>query len=214
MSDPGLQNRLITAIADLKAEAAVELVRQAIAESQDPLQLIANCQEGMRLVGQRYTEHKYYLSGLIMGGQIFSDVMGLIRPVVESRISGNSSGKVLLGTVANDIHDLGKNIVNMLLSCHKFTVYDLGVDVPPEDFVRRAKEIQPDLIGLSGLITSAYDSMRETILLLHQNGILAPVIIGGGQIDEDVCRYTGADHWVTDANEGLILCKQLIAKAH
>jgi methanogenic corrinoid protein MtbC1 len=167
----------------------------------------------MRQVGQRYAAHKYYLSGLIMGGQIFSDVMSLIRPLVEARISGNASGKVLLGTVANDIHDLGKNIVNMLLTCHKFTVYDLGVDVPPEEFLKKAREIQPDLIGLSGLITTAYDSMRETILILRKNGFRVPIIIGGSQLDDDVCRYTGADCWVTDANEGLKLCKELIAKA-
>ena len=212
MIDPEFQNRLIAAIADLKGDEAIELVRQGLAQSEDPLQLISNCQEGMWQVGQRYAEHKYYLSGLIMGGQIFSNVMGIIRPVVKTRISGNASGKVLLGTVANDIHDLGKNIVNMLLSCHKFTVYDLGVDVPPEEFVRRTKEIQPDLIGLSGLITSAYDSMRDTILLLRKNGFQVPVIIGGSQIDDDVCKYTGADRWVNDANEGLIICKQMIEK--
>jgi methanogenic corrinoid protein MtbC1 len=213
MIDPGLQNRLITAIADLKENEAIDLVRQAISDSDDPLQLLSNCQEGMKLIGQRYAEHKYYLSGLIMGGQIFSDVMGLIRPVVESRISGNASGKILLGTVANDIHDLGKNIVNLLLSCHKFTVYDLGVDVSPEEFVRRAKEIQPDIIGLSGLITSAYDSMRDTVLLLRKNGFQVPIIIGGSQLDDEVCRYTQADRWVTDATEGLTLCKHLIAKS-
>ncbi len=213
MTDRDLQSRLITAIADLKGDEAIALVREAISRSDDPLMLISNCQEGMRTVGQRYAEHKYYLSGLIMGGQIFSDVMGLIRPIVESRISGNASGKVLLGTVANDIHDLGKNIVNMLLTCHKFTVYDLGVDVPPEEFVKKAGEIKPDLIGLSGLITTAYDSMRDTIALLRKNGICTPIIIGGSQLDDDVCRYTGADRWVTDANEGLILCKELIAKS-
>jgi methanogenic corrinoid protein MtbC1 len=209
-----LHNRLITAIADLKGDEAMDLVRQAISNEDDPILLIANCQEGMRLVGQRYAEHKYYLSGLIMGGQIFADIMGLIRPIVETQISGNASGKILLGTVANDIHDLGKNIVNMLLTCHKFTVYDLGVDVPPEEFVKKARETQPDLIGLSGLITSAYDSMRETIALLRNCGFKVPIIIGGSQIDDDVCRYTLADYWVTDANEGLKLCKQLIAKSN
>ncbi len=212
MSNHDLQDRLITAIADLKGDEAMTLVRQAISELGDPMQTITDCQEGMRLVGQRYAEHQYYLSGLIMGGQIFADVMGLLRPIVESRISGNASGKVLLGTVANDIHDLGKNIVNMLLSCHKFTVLDLGVDVPPQEFVKKAREFQPDLIGLSGLITSAYDSMRDTITLLRQDGFRIPVIIGGSQLDDDVCRYTRADGWVNDANEGLILCKQLIAK--
>jgi methanogenic corrinoid protein MtbC1 len=209
-----MKDKLIAAVADLNGEEAIKLVRRALSENEDPLLLIANCQEGMRLVGQRYSEHKYYLSGLIMGGQIFADAMGLIRPIVETQISGNDSGKILLGTVANDIHDLGKNIVNMLFTCHKFTVYDIGVDVPPEDFVKQALEIQPDVIGLSGLITAAYDSMRDTIAQLRRSGILTPVIIGGSQLDDEIGRYTRADYWVTDANQGLILCKQIIAKAH
>jgi methanogenic corrinoid protein MtbC1 len=207
------KDKLIAAVADLNGEEALNLIRQALSENEDPILLIANCQEGMRLVGQRYSEHKYYLSGLIMGGQIFADAMGLIRPIVETQISGNDSGKILLGTVANDIHDLGKNIVNMLFTCHKFTVYDIGVDVPPEDFVKKALEIQPDLIGLSGLITAAYDSMRDTITQLRRNGIRTPIIIGGSQLDDEICRYTRADYWVTDANQGLVLCKQIIAKA-
>ena len=207
-----MRSRLITAIAELNGDEAMTLVRQAISEKEDPLLLISDCQEGMRLVGQHYAEHKYYLSGLIMGGQIFSDVMGLLKPVVEERISGNASGKILLGTVANDIHDLGKNIVGMLLTCHKFTVYDLGVDIPPEVFVRKAREIRPDLIGLSGLITSAYDSMRETIARLRKDGFKGPIIIGGSLMDDNVCRYTKADYWVTDANEGLKLCKQLVGE--
>jgi methanogenic corrinoid protein MtbC1 len=213
MADQNLQNMLITSIADLDGDRALALVRNAISDGDDPMLLLSNCQEGMRQVGQRYAERKYYLSGLIMGGEIFSEMMALIRPIVEAKISGDDSGKILLGTVANDIHDLGKNIVNLLFTCHKFTVYDLGVDVSPEEFVKQAREIQPDLIGLSGLITSAYDSMRDTINLLHTNGFHVPIIIGGSQIDDDVCRYTSADYWVTDANEGLKLCKQLLAKS-
>jgi methanogenic corrinoid protein MtbC1 len=213
MVDQNIQNMLITSIADLDGDRALALVRHAISDGDDPMLLLSNCQEGMRQVGQRYAERKYYLSGLIMGGEIFAEMMALIRPIVEAKISGDDSGKVLLGTVANDIHDLGKNIVNLLFTCHKFTVYDLGVDVSPEEFVKQAREIQPDLIGLSGLITSAYDSMRDTINLLHANGFHVPIIIGGSQIDDDVCRYTSADYWVTDANEGLKLCKQLLAKS-
>lgn len=136
--------------------------------------------------------------------------MDLLQPVVESQISGRSSGKVLLGTVAGDIHDLGKNVFSMLLNCHKFTVYDLGVDVPPAEFLRKALEIRPDVIGLSGLITYSYDSMRETISLLRTGGCLATIIIGGNQLDEVICQYTGADYWVTDAVAGIELCQRLL----
>jgi len=210
MSRANKDSQLISAIANLREEEALALVRERLAAKDDPLLLIAECQEGMRQVGERYEQQQYYLAGLIMGGEIFRELMGLFRPVLESQISGSASGRVLLGTVAGDIHDLGKNMVNMLLRCHKFTVYDLGVDVPPREFTRKAQEIQPDIVGLSGLITLSYDSMRETINLLHTEGCQAPIIIGGGLLDEEIRQYTGADYRVTDAIAGIELCQRLL----
>lgn len=211
MSHKDKHTQLISAIADLKEELALSLIRERLADKDDPDTLVADCQEGMRQVGERYARRQYYLSGLIVGGEIFCEVMELIRPTVENYISGEVSGKVLLGTVVGDIHDLGKNIVKMLLACSKFMVYDLGVDVPPAEFLKKAKEIQPDIVGLSGLITYAFSSMRETVSLLRQEGCPAPIIIGGSQLDEEVFRYTGADYWVTDAKTGVALCKRLLS---
>jgi methanogenic corrinoid protein MtbC1 len=212
MSHEDKHTQVISAIANLKEELALSLIRERLADKDDPDTLIADCQEGMRQVGERYARQQYYITGLIMGGEIFCEVMELIRPAIENYIVEEVSGKVLLGTVAGDIHDLGKNIVNMLLTCHKFSVYDLGVDVPPAEFLKKAKEFQPDIVGLSGLITYAFSSMRETISLLRQEGCLVPIIIGGGQLDEDVFRYTGADYWVTDAKTGVALCRQLLSE--
>ena len=204
------QSKLISAIANLNEELALKLIRERLAENEDPLTLIADCQKGLQRVGERYAQHKYYLSGLIMGGEIFYEVMELIRPVMERRISGTSSGKILLGTVESDIHDLGKNIVKLLLSCHKVTVYDLGVDVPPEEFLRQAKKLQPDILGLSGLITNAYDSMRETIRLFREEGYQIPIVIGGSQLSKEVFQYTSADYWVNRADIGVKLCLRLL----
>jgi methanogenic corrinoid protein MtbC1 len=210
MSTMKTQSQLISAIADLNEELAVKLIRQRLAENDDPLTLIANCQKGLQRVGERYARHKYYLSGLIMGGEIFYEVMELIRPAMESRISGTGSGKILLGTVENDIHDLGKNIVKLLLSCYKLTVYDLGVDVPPEEFLCQAKKLQPDILGLSGLVTNAYDSMRGTIGLFRQEGYQIPIVIGGSQLSKEVFEYTGADYWVNKADAGVKLILRLL----
>ena len=210
MSTMKTQSQLISAIADLNEELALKLIRERLAENDDPLTLIANCQKGLQRVGERYAQHKYYLSGLIMGGEVFYEVMELIRPAMESRISGTSSGKILLGTVQSDIHDLGKNIVKLLLSCYKLTVYDLGVDVPPEEFLRQAKKLQPDIIGLSGLVTNAYDSMRETVGLFRQEGCQIPIVIGGSQLSREVFQYTGADYWVTKADAGVKLILRLL----
>jgi methanogenic corrinoid protein MtbC1 len=212
MNNTDTSTTLIDAIADLQEETALALVRQRLDAGDDSLLIIEDCQQGMRQVGERYERHEYYLAGLIMAGEIFSQVMELLQPIVESQVSGQASGRILLGTVEGDIHDLGKNIVNMLLSCHNFVVHDLGVDVAPTTFAKIAAQVQPHLVGLSGLLNSSYDAMHATVSLLRSRGYQKPIIIGGGQLSEEVCQYVGADHWTTDAVTGVELCKKLISE--
>jgi methanogenic corrinoid protein MtbC1 len=202
---------LAAAIADLREDASLALVRQRLEAGDDPLLIIEDCREGMRRVGLRYERKEYFLAGLIMAGEIFRQVMELLKPVVQRQVSGQASGRILLGTVEGDIHDLGKNIVSMLLSCHNFEVVDLDEDVSPGEFAERAVELPPDIVGLSGLLTSSYDAMRETIALLRTKDLQMPVIIGGGQLTSQVCEYVGADHWSTEAVHGVELCKRLVA---
>lgn len=211
MNNTDTSTTLIDAIADLQEETALALVHQRLDAGDDSLLIIEDCQEGMRQVGERYERHEYFLAGLIMAGEIFSQVMELLQPIVERQVSGQASGRILLGTVEGDIHDLGKNIVNMLLSCHNFVVHDLGVDVAPTTFAKKAAQVQPHLVGLSGLLTSSYDAMHATINLLRERGYQKPIIIGGGQLSEEVRQYVGADHWTTDAISGVELCKKLIS---
>jgi len=209
------QAALIHHVAALNEQAVLALVHERLSDGDDPLSIVEDCQEGMRRVGEQYEQGRYYLSGLIMAGEIFREVMELAQPVIEAQISGEKSGRVLLGTVQGDIHDIGKNIQGMLLSCHGFTVYDLGVDVPPAEFLAQAKKVKPDIIGLSGLLTSSYDVMRDTITLIREPTVpeLAdlPIIIGGTSINEQVCQYVGADHWVVNSMEGVRLCQRLLA---
>jgi methanogenic corrinoid protein MtbC1 len=212
MSDTYTSAILIAAIADLEEETTLALVRQRLDANDDPLLIMEDCKEGMRQVGVRYELNEYFLAGLIMAGEIFRQVMELLQPVVRRQVSGQASGRILLGTVEGDIHDLGKNIVNMLLSCHKFDVHDLGVDVSPSTFAEQATQIQPHLVGLSGLLTNAYDAMRDTIVLLRNQGYQGPIIIGGGQLSEKVCQYVGADRWSTDAVTGVEQCQRLISE--
>jgi methanogenic corrinoid protein MtbC1 len=202
---------LIAAISDLQEEQALALVRRRLEAGDDPLMIIQDCKEGMRQVGAHYERSEYFLAGLIMAGEIFREVMELLHPVVALPASTRASGRVLLGTVEGDIHDLGKNIVNMLLGCRSFAVYDLGVNVPPAVFADQVDELQPDIVGLSGLLTSSYDAMRETVVLLRSRGLQAPIIIGGGQISDEVCRYVGADYWTTDAVAGVEICQRLMS---
>jgi methanogenic corrinoid protein MtbC1 len=183
-------------------------------EGQDPLTIIKDCEQAMRLVGERYEGREYYLSGLIMAGEIFREVMAMVQPLMEQQLAGSSSGRVLLGTVQGDIHNIGKGIVEVALRCHGFTVEDLGVDVAPQSFVDHIKNNPPDVIGLSGLITVAYESMKETVRLLRGKSMRGqapiPIIIGGGTLNETVCRFVGADFWTTDALEGVRICQRIV----
>jgi methanogenic corrinoid protein MtbC1 len=151
-----------------------------------------------------------------MAGEILRQIMDIVLPAVEEKLSGQSSGRVMVGTVQGDIHDLGKNMLLMLLRSYGFTVLDLGIDVAPETFVAEARAFKPQVIGLSGLITAAYASMREVVSALRammaEDGVQIPVVIGG-QVDEQVCRYAGADYWSTDAMEGVRLCQQIVSSA-
>lgn len=209
------RDQLINLLADLEEDEVLRIVRQRVAAGDDPLQIIEDCNEGMRLVGQRYERGEFYVSGLIMSGEIFREVVEYVQPMLEQRANGESWGRVLVGTVSGDIHDIGKNMVGMLLACHGFDVIDLGVDVPPAEFAAKAIEVKPDIVGLSGLITSSFESMRATVAVLRaeaqQRALSFPIVIGGGMIDEAVCRFVGADYWVSDAMSGVRLCQRLMA---
>jgi methanogenic corrinoid protein MtbC1 len=205
---------LIAHVADLNENEVLSLVEARITAGHDPLAIIEDCQEGLRQVGERYERQEYYLSGLIMAGEIFREVMEMVQPLIEEKFTGSDSGKILLGTVKGDIHDIGKNNLSMLLTCYGFSVIDLGVDVPPPEFLLQAMQVRPDIIGLSGLLTSSYDAMKETIDLIRISGEGAiaalPIIIGGNQLNEQVCRYVGADYWVNDAMTGVRLCQEIL----
>ena len=208
------RQQLIQLLNDLDEDAVLHQVRQRLSRGDDPLQIIADCNEGMRLVGQRYERGEYFVSGLIMSGEIFREVVELVQPLLQ-QAKGRPSGTVLVGTVSGDIHDIGKNIAGMLLACYGFTVIDLGVDVPPAVFASKAIELKPDVVGLSGLITASFDAMKMTVAALRaqarEQHCSFPIVIGGGMIDEQVCRYVGADYWVSNAMDGVRLCQRLIA---
>ncbi|MCS6906434.1 MAG: B12-binding domain-containing protein, partial [Anaerolineales bacterium] len=149
---PKLRTALIQNIADLNENAVLSLVQALIEGQINPLDIVQDCQEGMRQVGERYERGEYFLSALIMAGEIFREVMEMITPLIKERFRGNESGVILLGTVEGDIHDIGKNNLSLLLTSYGFTVHDLGVDVPPSEFLRQALARHPDIIGLSGLL--------------------------------------------------------------
>jgi methanogenic corrinoid protein MtbC1 len=210
------QTRLITSLVELEETVVLDLVNERLRAGDDPFEIITDAQQAMKLVGERYEQHNYYISSMMMAGEIFREIMEIVEPVLVSKMIGQESGDILLGTVQGDIHDIGKNIVGILIRCHGFKVTDLGVDVPSAEFVKEALRLKPDIICLSGLLTISYDAMKETIQeirKLDDPGVAAtPFLVGGGTINAMVCGFVGADYWATDAMVGLQLCKQIMAE--
>lgn len=215
MSKETNQDDLIAHVVELHEDEVLALVHHRLAGGADPLTIVEECEEGMRRVGEQYEQGHYFLSALIMAGEIFREVMEIVQPVIQDRVKGKETGRILLGTVQSDIHDIGKNMQGLLLSCYGFTVYDLGVDVPPAEFLTQALLTRPDIIGLSGLLTSSYDTMRETVSLVRGAAdpqlVSTPIVVGGGLLNEQVCQYIGADFWVTNSMDGVRLCQRLLA---
>jgi methanogenic corrinoid protein MtbC1 len=206
---------LAEAIVELEEEKALELTERVLASGdKTPAAILAACQRAMRVVGERYERREYYLSALILAGEIFKEVLDLVRPDEDQPLDGGSAGVVLLGTVAGDIHDIGKNLFSTALRGFGFSVIDLGVNVPKERFLEEARRSRPDVICMSGLITAAFRSMKATVELLRADesalGYAPPVVLGGGTVDDQVCRYAGADSWSTDAAEGVRICQRLV----
>jgi methanogenic corrinoid protein MtbC1 len=206
--------RLVNDLLELEEPAVLSQVRERLQTGDDPFAIIEDAQLAMRQVGERYAEGNYYISSMMMAGEIFREIVEIVEPVLVQTATGHASGHILLGTVQGDIHDIGKNIFGILLRSHGFTVTDIGVDIPPNQFAEEAGRIRPDIIALSGLLTTAYDSMKETIrnlkTLENAPGAHTPVIIGGGTVNAMVCAVVGADYWAIDAMKGVQLCKQIM----
>jgi methylmalonyl-CoA mutase cobalamin-binding domain/chain len=203
-------------IATLDEQGALDAVTLRVTNGDDALAIIEECQLGMRYVGEHYESGKYFISGLIMAGEIFREAMLILGPLLpEAGSSDGAVGSVMLCTVQGDIHDLGKDIVAMMLSSYGLVVHDLGVDVAPAEVARQARELRPDIVGLSGLLTVATEGMKATVTELRaasaEMGRELPVIIGGGIVNEQTCKWTGADLWANDAARGVQLIRKAVA---
>jgi methanogenic corrinoid protein MtbC1 len=191
----------------------LQQVRERLEAGEDPLVVVEMCQEGLQHVGELYEKGEYFLAALIMAGEIFRQAMDLIVPHLSMTAPGRDC-RVLLGTVQGDIHDMGKNLLGALLRCHGFSVQDLGVDVAPTEFLRQVEATQPDVVGLSGLLTTSHTPMREVVNLIRAS--LPPerqpkgIIIGGAAVNEQARQLVGADFCATDAMHGVRLCQQIM----
>jgi methanogenic corrinoid protein MtbC1 len=204
-----MSDQLATALADLEEETVLKLTQGRLDAGDDPMAILKSCHEGMAMVGTRYEESEYYVSDLIMAGEIFKEAMAILEPSLHQD-SSDTRGKVVAGTVKGDIHDIGKDIVVTLLKAANYDVLDLGVDVPPQKFVEAVKESGATVVGLSGLLTISFESMKETVAALDAAGLRSgvKVMIGGGPVTEMVRTYVGADAFGADAQGAVTLCNQ------
>lgn len=197
------------ALADLDEAGVENLVRQSLSQGKAPEAIITDLSGGMAEVGERFRQEEYFLTELIYSGDIFKNAMNVLQPLCKPVADGKAGGVVIIGTVQGDIHDLGKNIVATLLECAGFTVVDIGVDVPAQRFVEAAVESKAVLVGMSMLLTTAFDAARETIAAFTQANLRdrVKIMIGGSVTNEDVRQDMGADFWGKDATAAVDIAR-------
>src|SRR3972149_6066488 len=204
---------LVKAISEIQEDEALRLVEEAVEKGADLEGILTDCQAAMNIVGSRYEKGDYFLPELIMSGEMLKKISDIVKPKLGAGAGAKGVAKkgiVVLGTVKGDIHDIGKNIVGFMLDVNGFDVRDLGVDVAPQKFVEAIREFHPQVIGLSGFLTLAFDAMKETIEAVKAAGLRegVKIMIGGGQITEQIKEYAGADAYGRDAMAGVSLAKK------
>jgi methylmalonyl-CoA mutase cobalamin-binding domain/chain len=210
-TNPELCEKVKQAIIDVNPEPAKLVVEEAL-NSMDPLEIINCMTEGMAEVGRLYEERVYFVTELLIAGEIMSQNIEVLKPHLAEGETPTAHGKIVFGTVKDDIHDIGKNIMISLLKVAGFDVIDLGVDVPAAKFIGALKESKADILAMSSLLTSTVDQIKNVIAELKKEGLRdqVKVIIGGAAVTEDFANEVGVDGYAVDATQGVEKCKALL----
>jgi len=208
------EKQLVEAISEMREEEAFALAKAMLDRGEDPIRVLELCREAMDIVGRRFEKQEYFLPELVLAGEMLENIGAIAKPLIQEKSGAEAKklGRVLIGTVHGDLHDIGKNIVTFMLDINGFEVKDIGIDVPVAKFVEEIREFQPAVVGLSGFLTLAFDSMKETVQAIEAAGLRSEMksMIGGGQVDEAVRTYTGADAYGSNAVAAVTLCRQWI----
>ena len=205
-----MSKELTDAIVGMDEAEALRLVKQMLDGGADPGAVLDEAKAAMTELGERFAREEVFIPELIMGGEIMKGIAAELKPLVKAEATAESRGTVVIGTVHGDIHDIGKDVVVMMLEVNGYEVHDLGIDVPVAKFVEAIAEFEPQVVGLSGLLTLAFDSMKDTIEGIAVAGARdrVKIMIGGSPVDEQICSYTGADGWGRDAAAALRLAAE------
>ena len=208
-----MSENLVTALSELKEKETLEIVQSRLDSGEDPLRILNETKEAMGIVGKRFEEGTYFIPDLVYSGEILQAVSEMVKPKMTKEDEKKRLGKFIIGTVKGDIHDIGKNIVTFMLDVNGFEVHDLGIDVPVEKFIEKIKVTNAPVVGLSGFLTLAFDAMKETINAIENAGLRdkVKIIIGGGNINEDIRNYTGADAYGVDAMAAVAYANKVMA---
>jgi methanogenic corrinoid protein MtbC1 len=207
-----MPENFVNLLADLKEEEVLKLTKERLEAGENAMTILEESRKAMEVVGKRFAEGKYFIPELIYSGDLLKQITELVKPYLTQSAESKHLGKVVIGTVAGDIHDIGLNIVGFMLNVNGFDVYNLGVDVSAEKFVEKIKETSAPILGLSGFLTVAFDSMKETVEAVEAAGMRdkIKVMIGGGQMDEEIRKYAKADAYGKDAMAAVFLAKKWV----
>ena len=197
-------------LADLKEDEVLKLTKQRLDSGEAPMNILNDSREGMGIVGKRFADGEYFLPELVFSGELLKQITEMVKPHITEAVDTKKIGKVVIGTVAGDIHDIGLNIVEFMLDVNGFEVTNLGVDVSKEKFIQALKDTQAPVLGLSGFLTPAFDAMKETVEAVEAAGMRdkTKIMIGGGQMDDEVKKYAKADAYGKDAMAAVSLAKK------
>lgn len=206
-----MSQELIDAIIDMREEDALKITQSLLDAGSDPLKILDDSRQAMETIGKRFEMGECFIPELILAGEMLGEISGLVKPKLQQGGATQKLGKVVIGTVQGDIHDIAKDIVAFMLDINGFEVTDLGVDVPPEKFVQAVRDTGAKVVALSGFLTLAYDPMKATVDALKAAGLKdVKVMIGGGQVDAQIREYTGATAYGRDAVAAVSLAKQWV----
>lgn len=203
---------LVKALVDLEEKEVLRIVEQRLSAGENPLKILDDSRYALEIVGKRFETGEYFIPELVYSGEILREITEMVKPKLTGAAQVKRLGKFVIGTVAGDIHDIGKNIVAFMLDVNGFEVYDLGIDVPAQKFVETIEETKAEIAGLSGFLTLAFDSMKETVAAIGAAGLRdkVKIMIGGGQINDEVRKYAGADAYRPDAMAAVSLAKEWV----
>ena len=208
-----MSDDLVFALSELKEKEALDIIRHHLDGGEDPFRILDDTRKAMEIVGKRFEDGTYFISDLIYSGEILQAVSEMLKPKMTREAVGRKRGKVVLGTVEGDIHDIGKNMVAFMLDVSGFEVHDLGINVPPQKFIEKIRETNAPVVGLSGFLTLAFDAMKTTVEAIEKAGLRdkVKIIIGGGNMNEDIRKYAGADAYGVDAMTAVTFAEKVVA---